>query len=460
MQVTDIDTNGLRRELKVVIPAGQLEERVSARLAEIAHTIRIPGFRPGKVPVKLVRQKYGAAVRGEVMEEAVNDATQAALAEKGLRPALQPKVDVTSQAEGADVEFTLVVETMPEVVPMDFSTIALEREKAEVPEEEVETALNEIAAERGPVEAVTRAAISGDVVVIDFVGRQGGAAFDGGSAENYELKLGSGSFIPGFEEQLIGSAAGDILQVKVTFPEAYGNEALAGKPAEFDVTLREVKASTVLEIDDELAKGLGLDSLDALKQAVRDEIGRDLNQLARLKLKRALLDVLAANHDFPVPETMVDGEFDTVWKQIEEERAAGRSDPADAGKSEEDLKQEYRALAQRRVRLGLLLGEVGRINNITISQEDTNRALMNEARRFPGQEHMVFQYYRNNPEALEALRAPLYEEKVVDFVLELAKVTDKEVSVAQLRRDPDEAEGADEADAKPNKRAAKKKADE
>jgi trigger factor len=439
MQVTEIDTHGLRHELKVVIPAGQLDERVSARLADIAHTIRMPGFRPGKVPVKLVRQKYGTMVRSEVVEEAVDESARAALAEKSLRPAVQPKIDIAATAEGADVEFTIVVEVMPDVAPMDFATIKLEREKAEIDEAEVDKTLGEIALHRGTSETVSRAAEFGDVVVIDFVGRQDGVAFDGGAAENYELKLGTGSFIPGFEDQLVGRSAGDTCIVKVTFPEAYAQESLAGKPAEFDVIVHAVKAPKAAAIDDELAKGLGLDSLEALKTALREEIGRDLDQLARLKVKRALLDVLAANHDFPVPESMVDSEFEAVWKQIEAEIAAGRSDPADAGKSEEDLKTEYRALAQRRVRLGLLLGEVGRMNNLTVSQDDTNRALMNEARRFPGQEHMVFQYYRNNPEAMEQLKAPLYEEKVIDFILELAQVTEKVVTAEALRHDPDEA---------------------
>ncbi|MDA8232326.1 MAG: trigger factor [Magnetospirillum sp.] len=462
MQVSEIEADGLKREFKVVIPAGHLETRMQERLTEIARTIQMPGFRPGKVPLKMVRQKYASAVMGEVLEKAVNDGAQSAISEKGLRPAVQPKVEITSFQEGADLEFSVAVEVLPEITPMDFATIALRREKAGVPDSEVDIALGHIA-ERGETsEPVDREARDGDTVVIDFVGTQDGIAFPGGSAEEYQLKLGSGAFIPGFEDQLLGKKAGDEVVVEVTFPESYGSEALAGKGARFDVKLREVRQTQVRAIDDDLAKSVGLDSLDALKQAVREEIGRELDSLARLKLKRKLLDVLADNHDFPVPAALVDGEFEGIWKQVEDDRKAGRLDAADAAKSEEDLTAEYRKLAERRVRLGLLLAEVGRSNNISISQDDLNRALMNEARRFPGQEHLVFQYYRNNPEALDSLRAPIFEDKVVDFILELAKVEETEVSAAELRKDPDEAATAEEetGGGKAKKRSSKKKSAE
>jgi len=463
MQVTQIDADGLKREFKVVIPADHLETRMTERLAEIARTVQIAGFRPGKVPLKLVRKKYGPAVLGEVVEKAVNDGTQSAIADNGLKPAVQPKVEITSYKEGGDLEIKVELEVLPEIKPMDFAAISVEREKAAVPEAEIAEAIERIASQHGGSETVERAAKDGDVLLIDFLGKQGGVAFAGGAAENYELKLGSNTFIPGFEDQLLKAKAGQEKLVKVTFPETYGNADLAGKDAEFEVKVREVRQPKAAVVDDEFAKTLGLDSLDALKQTVREELGRELDGLARARLKRRLLDILAANHDFPVPGSMVDSEFEAIWKQLDEDRSAGRLDPADAGKSDEVLKAEYRALSERRVRLGLLLAEVGRGNQIAVSQEDLNRALMNEARRFPGQEHMVFQYYRNNPEALDGLRAPIYEEKVIDFILELAKVTEKDITPAELRQDPDEAAGGaeTEAKAKPKKKApAKKKAAE
>ena len=459
MQVTEINAEGLKREFKVVVPAAQLETRIQDKLAEIARTASLPGFRPGKVPVALLRKKYGPAILGEILEAAVNDGSAQAITTGGLRPAMQPKVEITKYAEGEDLEFAVVVEVMPEITPMDFATVSLEREKAQVPDAEVDEALARIAERNESTETVERASQTGDVVVIDFVGKQDGVAFAGGTGEGYSLKLGSGTFIPGFEDQLVGKKAGDEAVVEVTFPEGYGAENLAGKPATFDVKVTEVRAAKPGEINDELAKSVGLETLDALKTAIKDEIARDLDSVSRMRLKRALLDVLAANHDFAVPPTMFEQEFEHIWKQVTEDREAGRLDAADAAKSEDELKAEYTALAERRVRLGLLLAEVGRVNNITVTQDDINRGIMTEARRYPGQEHLVLQYYQKNQEALESLRAPLYEEKVVDFILELAKITDKDVSVADLRKDPEagDAAEAEAAPAKPKKKAAAKK---
>lgn len=457
MQVTETNADGLKREFKVVVPAAQLEARTESRLAEIAQEVKLPGFRPGKVPLKIVRQKYGASILGEVLEAAVNEGTGSAIEEKGLKPAMQPKVEITSYAEGKDLEFTVALEILPEITAMDFSTLSLEREKAVAPEAEVAETLARIAERHEDSEKVERAAASGDVVVIDFVGKKDGVAFPGGTAQGYSLKLGSNTFIPGFEDQLIGKSAGEAAVVDVTFPEAYGNDELAGAPAQFDVTVHEVRAAKAAELNDELAKKVGMDSIDVLKQAIKDEIVRELDGLARTKLKRTLLDQLAANHDFQVPEGMVEQEFEAIWKQVEQDKEAGRLDPSDAGKDDETLKADYRALAERRVRLGLLLADVGQKNSVTVTQDDVNKALIEEARRFPGQEHLVFQYYKNNQEALNSLRAPIFEDKVIDFVLELAKVTDKEVSAEDLRKDPED--GAEAEEAKPKKKAAKKKAD-
>ncbi|MGE5516117.1 MAG: trigger factor [Bacteroidota bacterium] len=460
MQVTETNADGLKREFKVVVPAAQLEARTETRLAEIAREVKLPGFRPGKVPMKLVRQKYGASIMGEVLEAAVNEGTGSAIQDKGLKPAMQPKVEITSYAEGKDLEFTVALEVLPEITAMDFATVSLEREKAPAPEAEIADTLKRIAERQEGSEKVERAAAAGDVVVIDFVGKKDGVAFQGGAAEGYSLKLGSNTFIPGFEDQLIGKKAGDTAVVNVTFPEGYGNEDLAGAPAQFDVTVHEVRQPTPAAIDDELAKQVGMESLDALKQAIKDEMTRELDAISRTKLKRALLDVLAASHDFEVPQGMVDQEFEAIWKQLEQDKEAGRLDASDAGKDDDTLKAEYRALSERRVRLGLLLADVGQKNEVTVTQDDVNKALIEEARRYPGQEHLVFQYYKNNPDALNSLRAPIFEDKVIDFILELAKVTDKEVSAEDLRKDPDEAASAGKAEeAKPKKKTAKKKAE-
>jgi trigger factor len=436
MQVTEINADGLKHDFKVVIPAGRLEEMVQARLGEVARTINLPGFRPGKVPMKLVRQKYGAAVLSEVMEEAVNDGARTAIDSKGLRPATKPEVSIGEYGEGADLEFTVAVETLPEIQPMDFATVKLAREKAEVPDDDIAETLKRLATSSGLAEAVGRPAQDGDLLLIDFVGTQDGVAFPGGAAEDYELTLGSGTFIPGFEEQLVGKSAGDETKVTVTFPESYGSDLLAGKGAEFEVKIKEVRENRPRELDDELAKAVGLETLDALRDAIREEVGRELDGLSRSRLKRQLLDVLAENHEFPIPPKLLDNEFQSIWTQIEEDRKAGRLDAEDAGKSEDELRGEYMVLAERRVRLGLLLAEVGRVNKIDVSQDDVNRALVNEARRFPGQEHMVFQYYRDHPEAIDQLRAPIYEDKVIDFILELAQVEDRTVTAADLRAAP------------------------
>ncbi len=451
MQVTETNSNGLKRDFKIVIPAGDIATRVDSRLGEIAKTVKIPGFRPGKVPQQIVRQRYGEAVNGEVLEALVNESVGAMLSERQLTPALQPKVDLTDYEKDKDLEFTVSMEVLPEITAMDLSTLSLERVVAKVPEEDIDEAIQRFAEHRENTTEVKRAAKSGDVVTIDFVGKKDGVAFEGGSANGYDLKLGSGSFIPGFEDQLIGKKAGNTAVVKVTFPEGYGNAELAGQPAEFDVTVHAVKETSPAEINDELAKVLGMDDLPALREAVRGELSRELDNLSRMTIKRKLLDALAEAHDFEVPEGLVDHEFNGIWQQFEQEKARGNLDPEDAGKDEDTLKAEYRALAVRRVRLGLLMADIGKKNNLTISQEDLNRALMEEARRFPGQEHMVFQYFQKNPQALDSLRAPIFEEKVVDFILGQAKVTEKEVSAAELKAD----DGSEDAE-KAVKSAAKK----
>ncbi len=438
MQVTQTSAEGLKHEFKVTVPAGQIAEKVLSRLSEVARTATLPGFRAGKVPMPLLKKRYGNSVTAEVVEEAVNDGARHALDEHKLRPALQPQINITAYADGKDLEFTVAVEALPEVEVMDLATIAIERPVAPVDDSEIDDALKTIAARHETTEKIEgdHAAANGDVVVIDFLGKLDGAPFDGGKGEDYPLRLGSGNFVPGFEDQLVGAKVGEQRVVKVKFPDDY-SPGLAGKDAEFDVTVKELRRVVAKAIDDELAKAVGQDSLVALRDAVKSEIESRHASFSRAHAKRKLLDVLAEKHSFAVPAGMLDLEFDGIWRAIEQDRAQGRTDPADAGKSDDELKAEYRAIAERRVRLGLLIAEIGKKNNITVSQQDMNKAMVEEARRFPGQEHLVIQYFQKNPQAVEGLRAPIFEDKVVTFILELAKVTDKTVTFEELRRDPD-----------------------
>jgi trigger factor len=458
MQITETSSVGLKREFTVVVASGDIEQKVQDKLVEIGRSVRLPGFRPGKVPMQVLRKRYGSSIMGEVLESTVSDSSEQAMREHGLRPAMQPKVEIVSFKEGADLEYKLAVELLPEIKPVDFGEIELERQRPEIPDEEIEKALKRIAQPHRKSEVVERPAATGDVVVIDFVGSVGGTEFPGGSAKGHELELGSSRFIPGFEEQLVGATAGEHRTVKVTFPAEYGSEELAGKDAEFAVDVQSVKALKDASIDDELATELGLESLEALKKAIREQLEREYGGVARQRLKRSLLDQLAAKHDFPVPAGMVDLEFESIWKQFQEAREANKDEVADeAGKSEDELKSDYRVIAERRVRLGLLLSEVGRSNAITVTQEEVNRALGEEARRHPGYEKQVIEFYRKNPEALANLRAPLFEDKVVDFIVEMAKVTDKPVSIEELLRPEDEAAGSEAAAASAAEETAKPK---
>ena len=452
MQVTETKSEGLSREFKVALPANEIEEKISHRLKELARTAQMPGFRPGKVPVSVLRKKYGPSVLGEVLERAVNDSSQQALAEKGLRPAMQPQIEITSFEDGGDLEYTIGVELLPEIKPVDFSKIKLERLIPKTDDAAMENTLADIAAAQGDSAAIKddRETKTGDVLVIDFLGQVGGEEFAGGKAEGYELTLGSGTFIPGFEEQLIGVKVGDKIEVKVKFPDSYGAAELSGKDAVFDVTVNELKETVPSAIDDELAKKVGMENLEALKKSIREEQESKFNEMSRMILKRALLDELSAAHDFEIPEKLLDREFDTIWKQFEEQRKKDK----DAGqgseeKTDDEQKKDFREIAERRVRLGLLLSEVGRANNVQISQEDVNSQLMAEARRHPGREKEVMEHYKNNPEAMEELSAPLYEEKVVNFILEQASITEKTATKDELIKTmEDEAAGKPKAKAK------------
>lgn len=453
MQVTETNADGLKHEFKIVVPAEKIEEKVEGRLKELSSQVRLPGFRPGKVPMGLLRQRYGQSVMGEVLEGAVQDGVRNTLEERKLTPAMQPKIEVTSFEEGKDLEFTMEFEALPEIAALDLGSIELEKPKVAVPEDEVDEALGRIAESRKQHERSDskRKAKKGDVLEIDFVGRIGGEEFAGGKGEGYDLELGSGAFIPGFEDQLIGAKPGETHTVEVTFPEEYHAADLAGKKAEFEVAVKAHKEAKVPEIDEDFAKSVGMESVDDLKQAVREQIQSDYDRLARNKMKRELLDKLAEKADFDVPQGMVEQEFNAIWAQIEEAKKNDQLDDEDKDKSDDELREEYRKIAERRVRLGLLLADIGRKNEIQVTQEDLNRAIMQEAQRFPGQEQMVFQYFQQNQQALEQLRAPIYEDKVVDFILEMANTTEKEVTVQELTgEDAEPAEGED----KPKKKAS------
>ncbi|WP_420348349.1 trigger factor [Pelagibius sp.] len=462
MQVTEVSSEGLKRDFKVVIGAKEIGDKVEARLRELSARVKIPGFRPGKAPIKLLKQRYGPSVMGEVLERAVTDSSAQALNERGLRPAVQPKIEIVSFDDGKDLEYSMAIELLPEIEPMDFSKIALEKLRVAVPETDLEAAMERLASARKdskPLETA-RKAEKGDILVLDFKGTVHGEALPGMAADDHHLELGSSSFIEGFEDQLIGTEAGETRQVNVTFPEAYGNEKLAGQPAVFECTIKEIRETVPVEMNDDLAKSMGAESVEDLRDKVKERLGADYEGLSRMRLKRQILDQLAEAHDFGVPESMVDLEFDAIWRQVEADRQQGNVDPDDEGKDEDAIKAEYRTIAERRVRLGLLLSEVGRLNQIDVAQDEVNRALFQEAQRHPGQEQQVLEFYKANPEALAQLRAPLFEDKVIDYIIDLAQVTEREVSPEQLREEEEKdaaaAEKRSEAAKKPAKKAAGK----
>lgn len=444
MQVTELSAEGLKRQFKIVVPASDLSAKVDERLAELAKTAQMPGFRVGKVPVGLLKKQYGQALFGEALEQAVNSSTAKAIEDRGLKPALQPRVDLKTLEEGKDVEFEVVIEVLPEIGKLDFSEVELERLKAAIPDKDVEDAIERIAKanrEQKPVDP-PRPAQKGDAIKIDFVGSVDGVEFPGGAAQDYTLELGSGSFIPGFEDQLVGAEVGKTVDVKVTFPADYGNAELAGKDAVFKCTIKEILEFVDKPADDELAKKNNFENLDAMRKAVADRIGQDYAQVSRTMIKRQLLDKLADTHKFEVPEGLVEGEFNAIWQRIEEAKKAGQKIDDD----EEKMKKEYREIAERRVRLGLLLADVGRSNSIDVTPEELNQAVMREAMRYPGQERQVLEFYGKNAELKERLRMPIFEEKTVDFILELAKVNEKSVTPEELLKAAREAEEADDED--------------
>ena len=435
MNVTETAHEGLNRTWRVVVPAIEIGANVDRRLTELSKTIKLPGFRPGKVPLSLVKKRYGSSVMGEVLEKTVQDSSSKLLQDHDVRPALEPKIEVVSFAEGTDLEYTMAVEALPDIEPADLTGLSLERVVAPVDDKAVDEAIDRIANNNRDFEPVKkkRAAKKGDQLLIDFAGTVDGEARPGMDGKDYPLELGAGNFIPGFEDQLIGIKPDETKTITVTFPEQYHAAELAGKEAQFEVTAKELRAPVKTEVNDEFAKKLGLTDLETLKRMAREQIEGEYGRLTRLKLKRALMDALAERHDFPVPQGMVELEFESIWKQVQAELTE-----EEKAKPEDEVKAEYRAIAERRVRLGLLLSEIGKRNTIQVTQEELNRGLIAEARRYPGQEREVLDAYRNNPRALDALRAPIYEDKVVDHILGTVTLTDRSVTPEELAREDDE----------------------
>ncbi|ARW48562.1 MULTISPECIES: trigger factor [Acetobacter] len=436
MQVTETLSEGLKRGFTVTVPAAEIASKRDARLKEVAANLNLPGFRPGKVPVSLAKQRYGESVWAEVLEQTVSDALRNVFDERGIRPAGQPKVDLVSGQtdDGKDLEFTVEAEILPEIAVPDLSDLALTRLKANVSDEAINKVLEDIAKRGRTFEVVeeVRPVAKGDVVAIDFVGKRDGVPFEGGSAEDVNVEIGGEGFIPGFAEQIEGMKPGEEKVITVTFPEDYGATELAGKEATFDIKAKQIKKPVDAPIDDELAKKMGFESLDQLKDLIRKQIEGEYDQLSRLRIKRELLDELAKKTDFTAPEGMVDAEFNQIWARVEEDRKSGQLDDEDKNKDEETLRADYRKIAERRVKLGLLLAEIGRKNNITVTPDELGRAVRAEAMRYPGQEKQVFEFFQKNPQAAESLRGPIFENKVVDYLIELAKVTDKEVTPEEL----------------------------
>lgn len=475
MQVTETLSEGLKREFTVVIEAADLAGRLDAKLDEIKGQVQLKGFRPGKVPKSHLMKTYGKSVMGDVIQETVGETSQKAIEERELKPALQPNIelegDVEPVVEGkSDLTYKLTFEIMPDFDLPDFSALTLTRPVVEVSDEEVDESITQMAAQQQNFEPKDEKAKAedGDRLTIDFLGKVDDVAFEGGTAEGASLVIGSGQFIPGFEEQLVGAKAGDDVTVNVTFPAEYGAEHLAGKEAVFEVKVQEVAGPAETKIDDEFATQMGLESLDALKEALKGRIGEDYGRISRNRVKRSLLDELDGLLDFELPPTMLEQEIEQIIQQAQSEKAHSAEDydpeqdhdhdHSDIEISDEE-KEEFKAIAERRVRLGLLLSEVGTRNEVQVTQDEVNRAIAEQARNFPGQEQQVFQFYTQNQQAQAQIRAPLFEDKVVDYILELAKVTDETVTREALLEDPD-APAEDAVDAKeekPKKKAAAKK---
>ncbi|MBS0234072.1 MAG: trigger factor [Proteobacteria bacterium] len=449
MQVTETAREGLKRTLQVVVGQAELKERFTSRLDELKDRVQIKGFRRGKVPVAHLKKLYGKSLMQEVMEQTLNDTSAQAIKDRNERPAQQPKVELVDFNEETfekivsgqgDLAYNMSFEVLPPIPLSDLTSLKLEKLVAEVDDAAIDKALANLA-ERNtaydPEEG--RAAGEGDLVTMNFVGKIAGEAFEGGSAEGQSLVIGKNQFIPGFEEGVTGMKAGDEKVVSATFPEVYPVKELAGKTADFDVKVTAVAKPRTPTVDEEFAKGVGAESMEQLRGFISEQIKREYDQASRQKLKREILDALDAAHRFELPASLVDFEFNNIWTQLENNLKATNKTFADEGKSEDEARAEYRQIAERRVRLGLVIGEIGDKNNLQVSQDELRRALVEQARRYPGREKQVYEYYEKTPGALAELRAPIFEDKVIDFVIEEAKPTEKKVTRDELLKAVEEA---------------------
>ena len=448
MQITEMNNDGLKRTLKVTVGQTELGERFNQKIDEIKGRVQLKGFRKGKVPIAHIKKLYGRSVMAEVLEQTVRETSSKAITDRNERPAMQPDIDLPKD-EGeiekvisgeADLAYSMSFEVLPEIAIADLSKLQLEQLVVEVADEAIDEVLADLVKRGTTYETEEgRVAADGDKVTIDFVGKIDGEPFPGGDGKGVEVVLGRGGFIPGFEEGMVGLKAGDEKVVTATFPEAYQAEHLAGKEAQFDVNVTQVGAPKLPEIDDEFAKTLGMESVDKLKDTIKEQLSQEYQQGARMKIKRELLDELEKAHEFELPASLVDSEFDSIWAQLEDSMKRENKSFADEDKTEEEARAQYRKLAERRVRLGLVIGEIGDKNKIQVTQDELRSALVEQARQYPGQEKFVYEYYEKTPGALAQLRAPLFEDKVVDFVLEQAKPTEKSVSKEELLKALDEA---------------------
>jgi trigger factor len=446
MQVVEKSSEGLSRVIAVTIPVAELNEKLDARLKEVAPQMKLKGFRPGKVPMAHVKKTFGRDLMGEIINDQLNTSSQKALEDAKVRPAAPAEMKLTSDMDKViagqeDLAYEMALEVMPDFTPVDPKTLKLDRPTYEASDADLDEALTELAGQAKSYEdkkGKTVKAADGDQLTIDFLGKLDGEAFEGGAATDADLVIGSNRFIPGFEEQLKGTKVGEEKTIEVTFPADYQAAHLAGKLATFDVTVKAIKAEAEAKVDEEFAQRIGLESLDKLKELLRNNLNQQYSGAARFKLKRALLDQLDKAHDFPLPPKMVEAEFDGIWQQVQADKDAGRLPEEDAKKSDKKLKEEYQKIAERRVRLGLVLAEIGRANNVTVSDQELNNAIMNEARNYPGQERQVLDFYRQNPNAAAQMRAPIYEEKVCDLIFSTATVTDTPITKEELLKEEDE----------------------
>lgn len=459
MQVVEISTENLKHEFKIILASKDITKKITSRIDEISKTINLPGFRPGKVPTNLIKKRYGQAIEGEVLEQMVNESCEKALNDKKVKPAMRPRVNVGEYKSGNDFEYTVEVESLPDIKPMDISKIELEKPVSDVNDKQVSEAIEKTAVNFAETIAIKekRAAKNGDITLIDFKGSVDSQPLQGGEGNDYKLELGSNQFIPGFEEQIIGHKAGENFNITVSFPNDYHQKDIAGKEAVFEINLKEIHKKTSSKIDDELAKKAGFESLDKWKEVLKGNFQREVDHLSREHVKRDLLDVLADSHDFDIPKGLLETEFQNIWQHIENDKKQGRLSEEDKDKSDKDLEKEYKEIAKRRVRLGLLFAEIGSQNKVEVSDDEVYKFILQQASHNPEIAKNLIEFYKSNPDKISEIRGTLLEEKVVDFVIGKIKLNPKKVSFEDLANleKPKKKKATKKA---PAKKAATKKA--